>query len=72
MAVDAKKYLDYVGLAYYDEKIKEYIKTNGSDVTDKLVALIGAAEKGDKRCILAHDLYVRRICDYMSKFSCFS
>lgn len=54
MAVDTKKYLDLVGLTYYDEKIKAYIKTNGSDVTDKLVALIGAAEKGeDEATILA-------------------
>lgn len=54
MALEPKKYLDFVGLASYDEKIKEYIKTNGSDVTDKLVALIGAAEKGeDEKTILA-------------------
>lgn len=54
MALDAKKYLDLVGLTHYDEKIKAYIKTNGSDVTDKLVALIGAAEKGaDEATILA-------------------
>lgn len=53
MAVDTKKYLDLVGLTHYDEKIKAYIKTNGSDVTDKLVALIGAAEKGaDEATIL--------------------
>lgn len=51
---DIKKYLDLVGLTHYDEKIKAYIKTNGSDVTDKLVALIGAAEKGeDEATILA-------------------
>lgn len=54
MALDPKKYLDLVGLTHYDEKIKAYIKTNGSDVTDKLVALIGAAEKGaDEATILA-------------------
>lgn len=54
MAVETKKYLDLVGLTHYDEKIKAYIKTNGSDVTDKLVALIGAAEKGaDQKTILA-------------------
>lgn len=54
MAVDTKKYLDYVGLAYYDEKIKAYIKANGSDVTDALIALIGASEKGeDEATILA-------------------
>lgn len=54
MAVETKKYLDLVGLTHYDEKIKAYIKTNGSDVTDKLVALIGAAEKGaDEATILA-------------------
>lgn len=54
MAVEEKKYLDLLGLTHYDEKIKAYIKTNGSDVTDKLVALIGAAEKGeDEATILA-------------------
>lgn len=54
MALDTKKYLDLVGLTHYDEKIKAYIKTNGSDVTDKLVALIGATEKGaDEATILA-------------------
>lgn len=54
MAVDTKKYLDYVGLAYYDEKIKAYIKANGSDVTDALINLIGAAEKTeDEATILA-------------------
>lgn len=51
---ELKKYLDLAGLKHYDEKIKAYIKTNGSDVTDKLVALIGAAEKGaDEATILA-------------------
>lgn len=49
-----KKYLDLAGLQRYDALIKAYIKTNGSDVTDKLVALIGAAEKGaDEKTILA-------------------
>ena len=47
---DTKKYLDFVGLSHYNEKIKAYIgsyvKEKGSDVTDKLIALIGAAEKG--------------------------
>ena len=52
--VENKTYLSLAGLSHYDEKIKEYIKTNGSDVTDKLVALIGAAEKGeDEATILA-------------------
>ena len=55
---DTKKYLDFVGLSHYNEKIKAYIgsyvKENGSDVTDKLIALIGAAEKGaDEATILA-------------------
>lgn len=54
MAVETKKYLDLVGLTHYNEKIKAYIKSNGSDVTDKLIALIGAAEKGaDEATILA-------------------
>ena len=30
--------------------------------------ILAAAEKGDKRCILAHDLYVRRICDYIGQY----
>lgn len=47
MAIEEKKYLDYAGLAYYDEKIKALIKASSSDVTDKLIALIGAAEKGE-------------------------
>lgn len=55
---DTKKYLDFAGLSHYNEKIKAYIgsyvKENGSDVTDKLIALIGAAEKGaDEATILA-------------------
>lgn len=54
---DIKKYLDFIGLTHYDEKIKEYIgkyvQENGTDVTNKLIALIGAAEKGDEKTILA-------------------
>ena len=46
--MDTKKYLDLVGLGKYDAKIKEYIKTHGSDAIDKLVLLIGASELGDK------------------------
>ena len=46
--MDTKKYLDLVGLGHYDAKIKEYIKTHGSDAIDKLVLLIGASELGDK------------------------
>ena len=42
--MDTKKYLDLVGLGHYDAKIKEYIKTHGSDAIDKLVLLIGASE----------------------------
>lgn len=49
---ELKRYLDLAGLAHYDEKIKAYIKTNGSDVTDKLVALIGAAEKGESEATI--------------------
>ncbi len=30
--------------------------------------ILAAAEKGDERCILAHDLYVRRICDYIGQY----
>ena len=30
--------------------------------------ILAAAEKGDKRCILAHDLYVRRICDFIGQY----
>lgn len=53
MAVDVKKYLDLVGLKHYDERIKAYIKANGSDVTDALIALIGASELGaDEATIL--------------------
>ena len=46
--MDTKRYLDLVGLGHYDAKIKEYIKTHGSDAIDKLVLLIGASELGDK------------------------
>lgn len=46
--MDTKKYLDLVGLGKYDAKIKDYIKTHGSDAIDKLVLLIGASELGDK------------------------
>ena len=46
--MDTKKYLDLVGLGHYDAKIKDYIKTHGSDAIDKLVLLIGASELGDK------------------------
>lgn len=49
-----KKYLDLVGLTYYDEKIRAYIQTQGPDITEKLIALIGASEKGaDEKTILA-------------------
>ena len=30
--------------------------------------ILAAAEKGDERCILAHDLYVRRICDFIGQY----
>ena len=30
--------------------------------------ILAAAEKGAERCILAHDLYVRRICDYIGQY----
>ena len=45
--MDTKKYLDLVGLGHYDAKIKEYIKTHGSDAVDALVALIGAGSLGE-------------------------
>ena len=45
--MDTKKYLDLVGLGKSDAKIKEYIKSHGSDAVDKLVALIGASELTD-------------------------
>ena len=51
--MDTKKYLDLVGLGHYDAKIKEYIKTHGSDAIDKLVLLIGASELGDKEKTLS-------------------
>ena len=44
--MDTKKYLDLVGLGHYDAKIKEYIKTHGSDAVDDLVARIAALEAG--------------------------
>lgn len=49
-----KKYVDYAGLKYYDELIKKFIKEGNTDAIDKLIALIGAAEKGaDEKTILA-------------------
>lgn len=49
-----KKYVDYAGLVKYDELIKKFIKEGNTDVVDKLIALIGAAEKGaDEKTILA-------------------
>ena len=30
--------------------------------------ILAEAEKGNERCILAHDLYVRRICDYIGQY----
>lgn len=49
-----KKYVDYAGLKYYDELIKKFIKEGNTDAIDKLIALIGAAEKGaDEKTVLA-------------------
>lgn len=45
--MDTKKYLDLVGLGHYDTKIKEYIKTHGSDAVDNLISLIGASKLTD-------------------------
>lgn len=53
VADETKKYVDYAGLKYYDELIKKFIKEGNTDVVDKLIALIGAAEKGaDEKTIL--------------------
>lgn len=30
--------------------------------------ILAKAEAGDQRCILAHDVYVRRICDYIGQY----
>lgn len=50
---ETKTFLSLTGLQHYDEKIKALIKSQGKDVTDKLIALIGAAEKGaDTKTIL--------------------
>lgn len=51
---ETKNFLSLTGLQRYDEKIKALIKSQGKDVTDKLIALIGASEKGaDAKTILA-------------------
>ena len=51
---EVKNFLSLTGLQHYDAKIKALIKSQGTDVTDKLIALIGAAEKGaDEKTILA-------------------
>ena len=50
---ETKTFLSLTGLQHYDEKIKALIKSQGKEVTDKLIALIGAAEKGDEKTILA-------------------
>lgn len=50
---ETKTFLSLTGLQKYDAKIKALIKSQGKDVTDKLIALIGAAEKGaDAKTIL--------------------
>lgn len=50
---ETKNFLSLTGLQRYDAKIKALIKSQGTDVTDKLIALIGAAEKGaDAKTIL--------------------
>lgn len=51
---ETKTFLSLTGLQSYDAKIKALIKSQGKDVTDKLIDLIGAAEKGaDTKTILA-------------------
>ena len=51
---ETKNFLSLTGLQRYDAKIKALIKSQGKDVTDKLIELIGAAEKGaDAKTILA-------------------
>ena len=51
---EVKNFLSLTGLQHYDAKIKALIKSQGTDVTDKLIALIGAAEQGaDEKTILA-------------------
>ena len=51
---ETKNFLSLAGLQRYDAKIKALIKSQGTDVTDKLIELIGAAEKGaDAKTILA-------------------
>ena len=51
---ETKNFLSLTGLQSYDAKIKALIKSQGKDVTDKLIALIGASEKGaDAKTILA-------------------
>ena len=51
---ETKNFLSLAGLQSYDAKIKALIKSQGKDVTDKLIELIGAAEKGaDAKTILA-------------------
>lgn len=50
---EIKNFLDHAGLQRYDAKIKAFIKSQSTDVTDKLIVLIGDAEKGaDEKTIL--------------------
>lgn len=51
--VEIKNFLSLNGLQHYDAKIKAFIASQDKDVTDKLMALIGAAEEGNKKTILA-------------------
>lgn len=50
---EIKNFLSLNGLQHYDAKIKAFIASQDKDVTDKLMALIGAAEEGNKKTILA-------------------
>ena len=50
---EKKNFLDHAGLQRYDAKIKAFIASQDKDVTDKLMALIGAAEEGNEKTILA-------------------
>ena len=51
---EIKTFLEHAGLQHYDAKIKAFITSQSTNVTDKLIALIGAAEiKADEKTILA-------------------
>lgn len=65
---ETKTFLSHAGLQHYDAKIKEFIKSQGPDVTNKLIALIGAAEKGaDQKTILARIADLERVVGNISE-----